>query len=69
LITAHESGSLPVLYETAPNVALVQRLVTELLHGAEGRITPVDVQAAYDLHGPNVREVLFALYDLYQSRV
>ena len=58
-----------MLYETGPNLALVQKLVTGLLHGADDRINPVDIQAAYDRHGPNVREVLFALYDLYQSRV
>lgn len=68
LITTHGSGPLPVLYETGPTLALVQKLVTGLLHGADERIKPVDIQAAYDQHGPNVREVLFALYDLYQSR-
>jgi hypothetical protein len=68
LITAHRPGPLPVLYKTEPSLSVVQQLVSQLLPAAEERISAADVCTAYRQHGPNVREVLFALYDLYQSR-
>jgi hypothetical protein len=31
-------------------------------------ITPGDVAAGYELHGDNVREILFDLYDRHEQR-
>jgi energy-coupling factor transporter ATP-binding protein EcfA2 len=67
LVTAHEDVKLPLLWATAPDERLVQQLVTQL-QGEQLTVSAVDVSRCYQEHAGNVRETLFALYDLYQRK-
>jgi predicted ATPase len=67
LVTAHEDVRLPHLWATAPDEQLVQQLVT-LLQGDHAAVSAADVSRCYQEHAGNVRETLFALYDLYQRK-
>jgi hypothetical protein len=68
LVTSHKNVGLPVLYQTTTDLPRVQRIVDRLLSSAASRITPADVRLAFQAHPENVRELLFALYDVHQSR-
>lgn len=68
LASAHRPVGLPELYRTQVDLDLAQRLVEHLQAGHEPLVGPDDVAAAHARHGENLRELLFALYDLYESR-
>jgi len=68
LVSAHRPVGLPELYRTRADLDLAQRLVEHLQAGHEPLIADTDVAAAHARHGENLRELLFALYDLYESR-
>lgn len=68
LVVAHAPVGLPPLWTTSTNGELARRIVGRLLDGVEPRISPEDVDAAFSRHKGNLRETLFALYDLYESR-
>lgn len=69
LITSHADVGLPLLWTTRPSEALTRRVVQSLLRD-EHRvlITDEDVSRCYQHHAGNVRETLFALYDLYERK-
>jgi hypothetical protein len=66
LVTSHAPTGLPTLVTLVPDVELVQRLVARLARRAATRITPADVAASHAVHGSNVREILFDLYDRHE---
>jgi hypothetical protein len=68
LVTAHRDLGLPTLTTTAVDEALAQRVVASLLPREETRITPNDVSQALRAHQGNLRDALFALYDIYEER-
>jgi hypothetical protein len=68
LVTAHQPVGLPVLLTTEPSLALAQRIVKRLLPEGDSTVTPGDVEAAYAKCAGNLRETLFALFDIYQTR-
>jgi energy-coupling factor transporter ATP-binding protein EcfA2 len=68
LVTSHREAGLPTLWRTEPNVELLERLVEQLLAGFPPLIASDDVRFAYERHGGDIRESLFRLYDLYESR-
>jgi energy-coupling factor transporter ATP-binding protein EcfA2 len=68
LVTAHRPVGLPTLLETAPSPALAQALVRRLTAGRPQQIDEEEVAAAFAAHAGDVRETLFALYDLYEAR-
>jgi energy-coupling factor transporter ATP-binding protein EcfA2 len=68
VVTSHRSTRLPELYRTTVDLALVERIVDCLLPNAVELISSDDVLRAFCSHGENVRESLFALYDLYEAR-
>jgi hypothetical protein len=68
LVTAHAPVGFPDLYRTSATLALAQRIVEHLQQGHAPLVTPADVAEQYSRYSGNVRETLFALYDLYQSR-
>jgi hypothetical protein len=71
LVTAHcESslGRIPILFRTAADLTTVQHLVGHVLPAHGGLIGPDDVAAAFESHLGNVRETMFALYDLFEQR-
>ena len=67
LVTAHVSVGLPTLYQTSADLCTARRIVRFLM-AAENCITEDDVSNCFRGFAPNVREVLFALYDLYEHR-
>jgi energy-coupling factor transporter ATP-binding protein EcfA2 len=68
LVTAHQPVGLPVLLTTEPSLALAQQIVERLLPDNDSTVTREDVEAAFTKCGGNLRETLFALFDIYQSR-
>jgi hypothetical protein len=68
LVTSHRECGLPVLFRTEPDLSIVERLIGESLPPHGGRISGADVHRAWQRHGPNVREVLFELYDVFEAR-
>ncbi len=67
VITTHASMGIPDLDRCTPHLALVQQLIRDLLASEEGRITDDDVRRSFHRHSGDVREVLFEMYDLYES--
>ena len=68
LVTTHQNGRLPTLVELQCSVETVQRLVERLLDNGPKRVRPTDVSRCFETQQGNVREVFFALYDLYERR-
>jgi len=68
LVTTHQTRGLPTLFQSEPSLQLAQSIVRQLQPPEDSTITPEDVAQAWEEQGNNVREVLFRLYDLYQSR-
>ena len=68
LVTTHQPLGLPPLWRTAPTLELAQQLVARLLPSGDSTIGAEDVASAFANSTTNLREMLFALYDVYQSR-
>jgi hypothetical protein len=51
------------------DLQLPQPIVARLLPTTVSPIDGADVLRAYSLHGDDLREALFALYDVYEERV
>jgi hypothetical protein len=68
LITSHRAARLPLLVTLSCPLPTVQDLVARLLSGHAVSISPDEVSDCYHTHQGNVREVFFALYDLYEAR-
>lgn len=68
LVTTHQSRGLTTLFQTEPSLPLAQSIVQQLLAPGDTTVTQEDVATAWQEHGHNLRELLFRLYDLYQSR-
>ena len=68
LATAHAPVNLPEIHRTGMDPDTIQRLVDGLQAGYPPHVAPADVAAGLARHGTNVRELLFELYDLYESR-
>ncbi len=68
LVTTHRKLGLPVLYQVQPSLKVTQEIVRELLVGQGDKCpSQADVCQLYQRLGPNVRELLFALYDWYET--
>lgn len=69
LVTAHRDFGLPQLWRTETTTELAQRVVARLLGESNaGWIGGEQVERLFAEHRGNLREVLFALYDLYEQR-
>ncbi|MHB8972549.1 MAG: hypothetical protein ACYC3X_09450 [Pirellulaceae bacterium] len=68
LITTHRDVGLPTLVTLSCPLDTVQRLVAQRLPADSRVIDPAEVSTCYHAHDGNVREVFFALYDLYEQR-
>lgn len=73
LVTSHRGIGFPTLLEVHSSLHLVQQLVEQLVRTspmADDLVTlnHEDVSRQYAVWGENVRELLFGLYDLYESR-
>ncbi len=68
LVTTHRDLGLPTLLLVQPNLATVCHLVADLTRDTVTPIDNEDVRRCFDQQQGNVREVFFALYDLYEQR-
>lgn len=68
LVTTHTDMGLTTIFATQPSETLLQEVVAELTALANGIISADDVSHCYQQHAGNLREALFALYDLYELR-
>ncbi|HEV2972216.1 MAG TPA: hypothetical protein VGY55_19740 [Pirellulales bacterium] len=68
LVTSHHPTRLPELYRTGASCELLELVVEYLLEDNWKLISSADVRRAHSFHGENVREALFALYDLHEIR-
>ncbi len=74
LATTHVDVGLPTIFVTEPTPELAQQLVVQLLelHGnadlcRNEPYTAAHIAGLLSKHNGNLREVLFELYDLYES--
>jgi hypothetical protein len=67
LVTAHATVGLPTIYATATSPELAVALVRELVGPAES-VDEQEVRSCFARCGGNLRETLFALYDLHERR-
>ena len=70
IITCHQTQRLPSLVQLAATETLVLKLVHSLQQAqqVEQVVSASDVRELYQRFGNNVRELLFACYDLYEQR-
>ena len=68
IVTAHQSIGLPELYRTGASREIALQVVTRLAGHAPAGISHDDVTQAFQSQGGNLRDTLFALYDLYETR-
>ena len=71
LVTAHGPTSLPLLFRTAADEELAERIVGHLLAATDDRAPAIrrdDVRRAWSKHRGNLRETLFDLYDAYERQ-
>ncbi len=71
VVTSHRAGAFPVLVECRPSPAVLESLVCRLpaADGWLGRIIQsADLESAFALHGGDIREALFDLYDRFEAR-
>ncbi len=66
LVTSHGPVGLPVLFRTQVDLPLAQRIAARLQEGYETRVHQRDVARLFPQCGGNLRELLFALFDLYE---
>jgi energy-coupling factor transporter ATP-binding protein EcfA2 len=70
LVTAHGPVGFPLLFHTQPTVELAQLIVGGLLANYDPnqvRLNSSDITGAFVKHAGNLRETLFALYDLVEA--
>jgi hypothetical protein len=73
LVTSHRGVGFPTLLEVHSSLHVVQQLVEQLARTSPTdddlvTLSNEDVARQYAVWGENVRELLFGLYDLYESR-
>jgi hypothetical protein len=68
LVTAHSPTRYPTLIHTTPNLAIIEQLAANLCSEVSTSVTPKDVAASHAIHGSNVREIFFDLYDRHERR-
>lgn len=65
VVTSHEPGLLPTLYECRTTPELLAGIVRDLLGGEE---VEVQGEELFARHGGNVREALMELYDVHAGK-
>jgi len=68
LVTAHTNAGLPTVYATQPSEAVAAAIVNQLTAPESVSISADQISNAFRAAGGNVRETLFRLFDLCQSR-
>lgn len=68
LITSHRDMGIPRVYQTHVNRSLVVEIVQRLQEGQSIRIDEAEIDLAIVKHDQNLREILFELYDVWNSK-
>ena len=68
VVTAHATVGFPDLFHTVSNTEVARLLVDRLLANYQRLLDGQDVSQAYARQEGNIRELLFDLYDVYESR-
>ena len=68
LVTCHQNAGLPLLYKVQPELPIVLQLVAGLTESSPRLVDEQQVAQRFESWDGNVREVMFALYDLYELR-
>lgn len=68
VVTAHRSMGIPDLVRCAPCLTIAETLVRHLMKGETGPISEDEIRRSFQRHDGNLREVLFEMYDLFESR-
>lgn len=68
LVTVHTGGILPTFYRSEPSWEVTRRVVEHLMSGCEVPLQGPTIERLYHEYCPNIRELLFALYDLVETR-
>ena len=68
LITTHRPVRLPDLFQTKADLPTVEALVDHLQAGYPAYVTAEDIADQFASHHGDIRETLFALYDLHEAR-
>jgi hypothetical protein len=71
VVTVHDQSrtdGLPVLHQTKGDLTVLQRMINEHLPPHQGVIRQSDIANAFETHHGNLRDALFALYDLFEQR-
>ena len=66
--TAHTSLGLPHLYRSDVDTATFQQVVRQLLADEDWSVSDDQLGQVYDRFDGDMREMLFCLYDLYESQ-
>lgn len=69
LITSHFATKLPLLIELLPGIETVRQLVAILTTAVPSPVTAADISASHAIHGSNVRDCLFELYDRHERAI
>ena len=67
LVTSHCDMGLPTLLEIVPSLNVTEAVVEHLLGASKQAVGREDISRAFAATGGNLRETLFALYDLYEK--
>lgn len=68
VVTAHRSMGFPDLYRTTTSVELARRLAKQCLGANAPLIHEEEITDRFHRYEGNLRETLFALYDLFEAR-
>lgn len=68
LATAHDTGDLPEVFRTETDLSLAREVVRRLTSTMATPVTDEDVAARFEQHAGDLRETLFALYDVHEQR-
>lgn len=68
LVSTHHPAGLTTLATLRPSLPLAQKIVAQLQQGYPELVLPADVAACFAATYGNLRETLFALYDIYEQR-
>lgn len=68
LVTSHKNVGLPRIHRIQPSLPVFRKLVAQLLRGYPSVLRDSEITHYFQMWNGNVREVLFALYDVYERR-
>ena len=69
LATAHRSIGLPTIITTTTSVDVFRRLVSQLISESSICFSADTIVEVFLRHQPNVREALFEMYDLAETKL